>query len=102
GRRPSRLASLAPQGDGTEPPGAAQVTEIAPRRFDIPAALKDAVLSAIVAFGLFSLLIGFRTDQGPPGALIVWPRLEALAWTIAVVFAGAFVRALIFRDGTIE
>jgi branched-chain amino acid transport system permease protein len=81
---------------------ASQDIETPTSRFDIPAALKDAALSAVVAFGLFSLLIGFRTDQGPTGALIVWPRFEALAWIVATVFVGSFVRALIFRDGAIE
>ena len=40
-------------------------------------ALKDAALAALVAFGLFSLLIGLRTDQGPTGALIVIDALRA-------------------------
>jgi branched-chain amino acid transport system permease protein len=71
-------------------------------RFDIPGALKEAALSAVVAFGLFSLLIGFRTDQGPTGALIVWSRFEALAMVVAAVFVGAFIRALVFRDRAVE
>jgi branched-chain amino acid transport system permease protein len=72
----------------------------APRRLDIAGALKSAVLAALVALGLFSLLIGVRTDQGPTGALQVTPRFDLLAAMVAVVFVGAFVRALIFRDGT--
>jgi len=39
------------------------------RPSDLVGALKSGALAAIVAFGLFSLLIGIRTDQGPTGAL---------------------------------
>ena len=35
----------------------------------IAAALKDAALAALVAFGLFALLLGLYTDTGPTGAL---------------------------------
>ena len=65
----------------------------------IIAALKDATLAALVALGLFGLMIGLYTDQGPTGALVVSTRFETLAILIAVVFAGAFVRAMLFgRD----
>jgi len=62
---------------------------------DLLGALKSAALAAIVAFGLFSLLIGVRTDQGPTGALEVTPRLVALGAIVAVAFLGGFVRALV-------
>src|SRR5882724_9682196 len=75
----------------------------APKRgLDIRAASKDAALSAIVAFGLFALLIGFRTDQGPTGALIVWPRFEALSIVVTAVFVGSFVRTLFFSERTFD
>ena len=78
-------------------------TDSAPKhRLDIAAASKDAVLSAIIAFGLFALLIGFRTDQGPGGGLIVWPRFQALAIIVGVVFVGSFLRSLLFRDRVID
>jgi branched-chain amino acid transport system permease protein len=60
------------------------------------AALKDATLAALVALGLFGLMIGLYTDQGPTGALVVTTRFETLAILIAVVFAGALARALLF------
>ncbi|MBV9348252.1 MAG: high-affinity branched-chain amino acid ABC transporter permease LivM [Pseudolabrys sp.] len=71
-----------------------------PSRF--PAALKSAALSALVAFGLFSLIVGARTDQGPTGALIVFPRLDDLAWLVGVVFAGSFLRTLLFGDAPLQ
>jgi branched-chain amino acid transport system permease protein len=71
-------------------------------RLDLAAASKDAVLSAFIAIGLFALLIGFRTDQGPAGALVVWPRFNALAIIVTVVFVGSFLRSLLFRDRVID
>ena len=62
----------------------------------IAAALKDATLAALVAFGLFGLMIGLYAVQGPTGALTVTTRLEPLAILVGVTFAGAFVRALLF------
>jgi branched-chain amino acid transport system permease protein len=62
---------------------------------DLFGALKSAALTAVVAFGLFSLLIGVRTDQGPSGALEIEPRLVALGVIVAIAFVGGFVRALI-------
>ena len=69
---------------------------------DITGALKSAGLSALIAFGLFSLLIGVRTDQGPTGALVVHERLEALVVIVGVVFVGGLLRALIFGNEPID
>jgi len=60
---------------------------------DLLGALKSGALAAVVAFGLFSLLIGVRTDQGPTGALEIEPRLVALGVICAVAFVGGFARA---------
>ncbi len=65
---------------------------------DVVGALKSALLAALVAFGLFSMLIGLRTDQGPTGALILTPRFAELLGFVAAVFVGAFLRALLFSD----
>jgi branched-chain amino acid transport system permease protein len=62
---------------------------------DLIAALKSAALAAIVAFGLFGLLIGVRTDQGPTGALELTPRVTALGILVTIAFAGGFVRQLL-------
>jgi len=62
---------------------------------DLFAAFKSAAMAAVVAFGLFSLLIGVRTDQGPSGALEIEPRLVALGVIVALAFVGGFIRALL-------
>jgi branched-chain amino acid transport system permease protein len=62
---------------------------------DLLGAFKSGALAAIVAFGLFSLLIGVRTDQGPTGALELTPRLAVLGVLVAIAFVGGFVRALV-------
>ena len=67
-------------------------------KLDFAGALKDAALAALVAFGLFSLLLGFRTDSGPTGQLAAFPRPEMLAVAVAAVFAGRLIVALIARS----
>ncbi|MCF8478018.1 MAG: high-affinity branched-chain amino acid ABC transporter permease LivM [Pseudolabrys sp.] len=68
------------------------------RRLDIATAVKRALVSALIAFGLFVLLIGIRTKTGPTGALILEGRPETLAIIVGLVFAGALVRELIIGD----
>ena len=63
------------------------------RSVKVAAALKQAVAAALVALGLFSLLIGVRTDQGPTGALVLSPRPGALATLTAIAFVGGLLRA---------
>jgi branched-chain amino acid transport system permease protein len=53
--------------------------------------LKKAVLSALVALVLFSLMIGVRTEAGPEGHLIYWTRFGELAAIVAVVFGGSII-----------
>jgi branched-chain amino acid transport system permease protein len=72
-----------------------------PRRLAIVAALKDAALAALVAFGLFVFLIGLHTDQGPTGALVITTRFESLVLIVGAVFVGSLARALIFGRGPI-
>jgi branched-chain amino acid transport system permease protein len=60
------------------------------------AALKDAAFSAVIAFGLFSLMIGLHSDKGPSGPLVVTTRFEQLAIIVALVFAGSFARSMLF------
>jgi branched-chain amino acid transport system permease protein len=66
------------------------------RALPLAAALKDAALAALLAFGLFFFLIGLRTEQGPTGALEITTRMPALAILVGVAFAGALLRALLF------
>jgi branched-chain amino acid transport system permease protein len=71
----------------------AQAAQTSARSGDLLGALKSGALVAIVAFGLFALLIGIRTDQGPTGALELEPRLTALGVIVVVAFVGGFIRA---------
>ena len=81
-----------------------QESEPADQRHDVFAAVKEAAIAALVAFGLFVLMIGIRTDQGPTGALVLTTRFGALAAIVAAVFAAALLRATIWREvaGSIE
>jgi branched-chain amino acid transport system permease protein len=65
-------------------------------------ALKSAFLAAIVAIGLFSLLIGVRTETGSTGALEVMPRPLLLAAVVGTVFVVVFIRDVIFHERHIE
>ncbi|WP_420133878.1 high-affinity branched-chain amino acid ABC transporter permease LivM [Rhodopseudomonas sp.] len=59
--------------------------------------LKKALISALVALVLFSLMIGVRTEAGPEGGLIYWTRFEELAGMVAAVFVGSIVVELLRR-----
>ncbi|MCZ7660964.1 MAG: high-affinity branched-chain amino acid ABC transporter permease LivM [Xanthobacteraceae bacterium] len=72
------------------------------RTFDVAGALKSAALSAAVAFGLFSLLIGLRTDGGAGGALEVTARPGLVVALVAAVFAVAFLKELVFFERRIS
>jgi branched-chain amino acid transport system permease protein len=65
---------------------------------DFAGALKDAALTAFVAFGLFSLMLGLRTETGSTGRLEVFPRPSLLATAVAAVFAGRLLVGLIARS----
>jgi branched-chain amino acid transport system permease protein len=79
---------------------APQESESAPSRsrIDIAGALKDAVVAALVAFGLFSLMLGLLSQGGPRGALTVTTRPGLLFSAVAVVFVGRLLVALIARN----
>jgi branched-chain amino acid transport system permease protein len=57
--------------------------------------LKKAVISALVALVLFSLMIGIRTEAGSDGQLTWWTRFGDLAAMVAVVFGGSIVMELL-------
>ena len=65
------------------------------RRIDVLAALKEAALAAMVALGLFALLVGIRTEQGPTGALVLSTRISLLGEIVAAVFTGRLAYALL-------
>ena len=61
-------------------------------------AVKEAAIAALVAFGLFVLLIGIRTEQGPTGALVLTTRFGALAAIVGAVFVGDLIWALVRQN----
>ncbi len=67
----------------------------ASRRAGIAFIFKKALISALVALVLFSLMIGIRTEAGPKGQLIYWTRFDDLATIVAVVFVGSIVVELL-------
>ena len=64
------------------------------------AALRDAAISAAVAFGLFAALIGLRTSVDN-GVLVLIPRPLLLAVVIGVVFVGRLAFGLLRPDRTV-
>jgi branched-chain amino acid transport system permease protein len=70
-------------------------------RRDLLLAVKEAVIAALVAFGLFALMIGIRTEQGPTGALVFTTRFGALAEMVAAVFVGRLLWALTRRNAKV-
>ncbi|MBI5129013.1 MAG: high-affinity branched-chain amino acid ABC transporter permease LivM [Rhodopseudomonas palustris] len=58
---------------------------------------KKALISALVALVLFSLMIGVRTEAGPEGQLIYWTRFGDLAGMVGAVFVGSIVVELLRR-----
>jgi branched-chain amino acid transport system permease protein len=57
----------------------------------IPNALREAGYAALVALGLFVLLIGLKTDQNIRNELILVPRWGLLAIVVAITAIGRFV-----------
>ena len=72
-------------------------TETAKSATGIPALLKTAVINALIALVLFSLMVGVRTEAGSDGQLTYWTRFGELASLVAVVFGGSIVIELLRR-----
>jgi branched-chain amino acid transport system permease protein len=70
-------------------------TTSVPARPDLAFILKRAALSAVVAFALFVLMIGIRTDAGSDGSLTWWTRFDDLAIIVAIVFVGSIAVELL-------
>lgn len=58
---------------------------------DIAAAVKDALLSGLVALALFGPLIGLRTEQNMRNELVIQSRWGLVAAIIAVIVIGRFL-----------
>ncbi|HEY0441881.1 MAG TPA: DUF3382 domain-containing protein, partial [Xanthobacteraceae bacterium] len=66
-------------------------------RVDVAHAVKDAALAALIAFGLFLPLIGFRTVSNIRNELVLetrWPLLFAM---VAIVTAGRLAYSLVLH-----
>lgn len=70
-------------------------TASASRSAGIPSLLKTALVNALVALVLFSLMIGIRTEAGSSGQLTYWTRFGELAWLVAAVFGGSIAIELL-------
>ncbi|MEY9361926.1 branched-chain amino acid transport system permease protein [Bradyrhizobium yuanmingense] len=57
--------------------------------------LKTAVVNALIALVLFSLMVGIRTEAGSDGQLTYWTRFGELASLVAAVFGGSIVIELL-------
>ena len=81
------MATLAP----------APAATVAAKKHGLGAAFifKKALISALVALVLFSLMIGVRTEAGPEGQLIYWTRFGDLGAMVATVFVGSIVIELL-------
>ncbi len=52
------------------------------------AAVKDAAITALIAFGLFFMLVGLRTDVGTSGGLVLRQRWGEVAILVVLAFFG--------------
>src|SRR6185312_17264126 len=57
--------------------------------------LKKALISALIALVLFSLMVGVRTEAGSDGQLTYWTRFGEVASLVAAVFGGSIVLGLL-------
>jgi branched-chain amino acid transport system permease protein len=62
-------------------------------------AIKDAGIAALIALGLFGLLLGLQTETGPTGALELYPRPGLLASMVGLAFVGRLGVVLLSRSG---
>jgi branched-chain amino acid transport system permease protein len=58
------------------------------------AALREATVAAAVAFGLFILLVGLKTEPGSAGSLVLQRRFGDVALICGLVFLGRLLLAL--------
>ena len=80
-------------GGSVSAPSAAQTSRAPGAAF----IFKKALISALVALVLFSLMIGVRTEAGSDGQLTYWTRFGDLAAIVAAVFGGSILIEGIFN-----
>jgi branched-chain amino acid transport system permease protein len=71
--------------------GGAAVSAEVPATFDTMAALKQALMAALVALGLFGLIVGLKTDQTLTNTIELKPRVGLLTTMVAAVFIGSLI-----------
>jgi branched-chain amino acid transport system permease protein len=64
-----------------------------PATFDAAQALKEALMAALVALGLFGLIVGLKTDQTLNNTIELKPRVGLLTTMVLAVFIGSFIRS---------
>jgi branched-chain amino acid transport system permease protein len=64
-----------------------------PATFDARQALYEALMAALVAIGLFGLIVGLKTDQTLNNTIELKPRLGLLTTMVLAVFLGSFIRS---------
>jgi branched-chain amino acid transport system permease protein len=62
-----------------------------------PRAIREALYAGVLAFGLFVLLVGLKTDQNIRNELIIVQRWGLLAVVVALVMIGRFVTVAYIR-----
>jgi len=72
----------------TDAPGASEVSET----FEFQKALREAFWAALVALGLFGLIVGLKTDQTLTNEIVLKPRPGLLAAMVGAVFVGSLLR----------
>jgi branched-chain amino acid transport system permease protein len=72
-------------------PDAAASSEVS-EQFDASGALREAFWAALVALGLFGLIVGLKTDQTMNNQIILQPRPMLLATLVGAVFVGSLLR----------
>ena len=60
-------------------------------------AIREAIYSGFIAFGLFVLLIGLKTDQNIRNEVILVQRWGLLAIIVALVMIGRFLTVAYLR-----
>lgn len=77
--------------DGPDVSAPALSQQTAARDRGVVFIMKKAVVSAVLALVLFSLMIGIRTESGSSGQLTYWTRFGELATTVGAVFVGSII-----------
>src|SRR4051795_7213198 len=64
-------------------------------RVDLVRALREAAITALIAFGMFLPLIGFNTVQNIHNELILETRWPLLGILVAIIAGGRFAHSLL-------